>query len=133
MNALPKKRVLVVEDELDVQDMIRILLERVGYEVQAALDVPRAVESLRNPPLPDVVLLDLMLPGIDGLEMLRQMRAKTYFDAVPVIIVSALADPDRIRQGLEAGADRYITKPGIPHNLVKTVQDVIRDGRRKSG
>lgn len=126
-----KKHILVVEDEPDIQDMIRILLERSGYEVVSAMNVNTAVEILRNKPLPDVVLLDLMLPGISGLEMLKQMREKNYFDDVAVVIVSALADPVKIKEGLEAGADRYVTKPGIPHNLVKTVQALLRDGRRK--
>jgi DNA-binding response OmpR family regulator len=126
-----RKRVLVVEDEADVQDMVRILLERAGFEVIRAMNVPIAVEILKETPLPDVMLLDLMLPGISGLELLKQMRDKTYFDEVPVIIVSALADPNKIREGLEAGADRYVTKPGIPHNLVKTIQALLRDGRRK--
>jgi len=126
-----KKRILVVEDETDVQDMIRLMLERVGYEAIPALNVPAAVEILRAQPLPDVMLLDLMLPGISGLELLKQMREKSYFDNVPVIIVSAMADPDKIREGLDMGADRYITKPGIAHNLLKTIQTVLRDGRRK--
>jgi DNA-binding response OmpR family regulator len=126
-----KKRILVVEDEPDIQDMIRILLERIGYEAIPVMNVPAAVEVLRAPPLPDVVLLDLMLPGVSGLELLKQMREKTYFDKLPVVIVSALADPDKIREGLDAGADRYVTKPGIPSNLVNTVQALLRDGRRK--
>jgi DNA-binding response OmpR family regulator len=127
-----KKRVLVVEDEPDIHEMVRILLERSGFEVVPTMNVEAAAEVLRIRPLPDVVLLDLMLPGIGGLELLRQMREKTYFDELPVIIVSALADPVKIKAGLDAGADRYLTKPGIPHNLVKTVQDVLRTGRRKA-
>lgn len=131
MEEQKKIRILVVEDESAVQDMIRALLERAGFEAIPALNVPSAVEILRNKPLPDLVLLDLMLPGIDGLELLRQMRSKEYFDNLPVVIVSALADPGKIREGLEAGADRYVTKPGIPHNLLKTVKDVLTTGRRK--
>lgn len=131
MAEVQKKQVLVVEDERAIQEMVRTLLERVGYEVVVAGDVPTAVTVLRGIPLPDVVLLDLMLPGIDGFELLRQMRAKNVFDNLPVIIVSAMVDPDQIRKGLDLGADRYVTKPGIIHNLVKTVNDVIKNGRRK--
>lgn len=127
-----KKRILVVEDDLSVQEMIRVLLERVGYETILAPNVATAVQVLRGKPLPDVVLLDLMLPDIDGFELLKQMRAKAAFDNLPVIIVSAIADPMQIRKGLELGADRYVTKPGIVHNLIKTVQDVLRTGRRKT-
>lgn len=132
MAAERKKRVLVVEDEPEIQQLIRTMLERVGWEVVSALDVPQAVNILRAKPLPDVMLLDLMLPGIDGYELLRQMRAKPVFDNLPVIIVSALADPDSIRKGLDLGADRYVTKMGIATNLVKTIQDVLRNGRRKT-
>lgn len=132
MNPNTKKRILVVEDEPAIQDMIRILLERVGFEALPALNAAQAVQILRGKPLPDAVLLDLMLPDVDGLELLRQMREKSTFEDLPVIIVSALADPEQIRKGFEVGADRYVTKPAISTNLVKTVQDVLKNGRRKS-
>lgn len=132
MAAENKRRILIVEDEKDMQDVMRTLLERVGYEIISAYDVATAVQILRGKPLPDVMLLDLMLPEISGLELLRQIRAKDVFDDLPVIIVSALADPDQIRKGFDLGADRYVTKPAIAHNLVKTVQEVFRTGRRKT-
>lgn len=126
-----KRRILIVEDEKDMQDVMRALLERVGYEIVPAYDVATAVQVLRGKPLPDIMLLDLMLPEISGLELLRQIRAKDVFDDLPIIIVSALADPDQIRKGFDLGADRYVTKPAIAHNLVKTVQEVLRTGRRR--
>lgn len=132
MNSNIKKRILVVEDEPAIQDMIRILLERVGFEALPALNAAQAVQILRGKPLPDVMLLDLMLPDVDGFELLRQMREKSTFEDLPVVIVSALADPEQIRKGFEMGADRYVTKPAISTNLVKTVQDVLKNGRRKS-
>ena len=125
-----KKRILVIDDEPDIQELIRLILERFGYELIPALNVNTAVEVLRQKPLPDLVLLDMMLPDIDGLELLRQIRETKVFDDLPVIIVSALADSDRIRKGLDMGADRYITKPAIGHNLLKTVQEVLKTGRR---
>ena len=131
MAAENKRRILIVEDEKDMQEVMRTLLERVGYEITSAYDVATAVQVLRGKPLPDLMLLDLMLPEISGLELLRQIRAKDVFDDLPVIIVSALADPDQIRNGFDLGADRYVTKPAIAHNLVKTVQEVFRMGRRK--
>lgn len=132
MNLNIRKRILVVEDEQAIQDMIRMLMERVGYEVVPALNAAQAAQILRGKPLPDVMLLDLMLPDVDGLELLRQIREKPIFDNLPVVIVSALADPDQIRKGFDLGADRYVTKPAIATNLVGTVQDVIKSGRRKS-
>jgi two-component system KDP operon response regulator KdpE len=126
-----KKRVLVVEDEPVVQQMVRVLMTRLGLETIQAMDVSSAVQVLRNKPLPDLVLLDLGLPDIDGLELLRQMRGKEMFDDLPVIILSTLSEPDQIRAALDLGADRYVTKTTMAHNLVKTVQEVLRSGRRK--
>ncbi len=125
-----RKRILVIDDEPAMQELIRLILERWGYELIRALNVASAVEVLRQKPLPDLVLLDMMLPDIDGLELLRQIRETKVFDDLPVIIVSAIADSDRIRKGLDMGADRYITKPAISHNLLKTVQEVLKAGRR---
>ncbi|MCB9457000.1 MAG: response regulator [Anaerolineaceae bacterium] len=131
MEESEKKRILVVDDDQELQNLIRVLLERVGFAVIPALTVGEAVRILRVKPLPDLVLLDLMLPDVSGMELLRQMRAKTFFDNLPVVILSALADADQIREGLENGADRYLTKPYISHNLIKTVHEVLRTGRRK--
>jgi CheY-like chemotaxis protein len=125
-----KKRVLVVDDEPSIQDVVRALLERTGLEVVAALDVSTAVLVLRSKPMPDLVLLDLMMPDVSGFELLRQMRATPIFDKLPIIILSAVADPDQIRKGLEMGADRYVTKTYLAHSLARTVQEVIRSGRR---
>ncbi len=125
-----KKIILVIDDEPAVQEVIRLILERWGYQLIPALNVATAVEKLRQKPLPDLVLLDMMLPDVDGLELLRQMRETKVFDNLPIIIVSALADADQIRKGLEMGADRYITKPAMSHNLLKTVQEVLKTGRR---
>lgn len=126
-----KRRVLVVDDDPELQNLVKILLDRVSIDTIPALNVAEAVQILRGKPLPDLVLLDLMLPDISGLELLRQMRAKEAFDHLPVVILSAMADPKEIREGLEMGADRYLTKPYIAHNLIKTVQEVIRTGRRQ--
>lgn len=126
-----KVRVLVVEDDLELQDLIRGLLERAGFEYIRALTVGDAVAVLRTRPLPNLMVLDLMLPDVSGFELLRQMRAKPIFDDLPIIILSALADPKEIKQGLDLGADRYLTKPYIAHNLLKTLNDVLRTGRRR--
>ncbi|MBI5666640.1 MAG: response regulator [Chloroflexi bacterium] len=131
MAAEGKKRILVVDDDQELQNLVKALLERGGFEAVPALNVADAVQILRARPMPDMVLLDLMLPDISGLELLRQMRAKEVFDHLPVIILSALADPREIRQGLELGADRYLTKPYIAHNLLKTVHEVLRQGRTR--
>lgn len=122
----------MVDDDPELQDLIHLLLTHAGLEAIRAETAAAAAQVLRKFPLPDLVLLDLMLPDVSGLELLRQMRAKEVFDELPVIILSALADPDQIREGLKAGADRYITKPYISGNLINTVQDVLRTGRRRT-
>lgn len=131
MSAL-KRQILVIDDDPELQELIRVLLNHAGMDAIPAETAAAAAQILRKSPLPDLVLLDLMLPDVSGLELLRQIRAKEVFDALPVVILSALADPEQIRDGLKAGADRYITKPYIAGNLVNTVQDVLRTGRRKS-
>jgi DNA-binding response OmpR family regulator len=128
---LSKRRILVVDDDPELQELIRVLLNHAGMEAIQAETAASAASVLRKLPLPDLVLLDLMLPDVSGLELLKQMRAKPVFNELPVVILSALADPEQIRDGLKAGADRYITKPYIAGNLVNTVQDVLRTGRRK--
>jgi two-component system phosphate regulon response regulator PhoB len=91
-----------------------------------------AVNILRTPPLPHIVVLDLMLPDVSGIEFLKQMRTKQTLDNLPVLILSALADPDQIREGLASGADRYLTKPYLANNLISTIQDLLRTGRRRN-
>jgi two-component system, OmpR family, phosphate regulon response regulator PhoB len=130
-NSEKKPHILVVDDDPALQKLVVLLLERAGYATSSALNATDAATLLRQSPLPDLMVLDLMLPEISGIDFLKQLRSKTIFDNLPVIILSALADPAQIREGLEAGADRYLTKPYLANNLVKTVQDVIKQGRIK--
>lgn len=125
------KRILVVDDDPELLQLVRVLLARIHIEnVITAESATAAAAALRTPPLPDVVILDLMLPDISGVEFLRQMRSKPAFDGVPVLVLSAIIDPDHIRQALDAGADRYLTKPYIANNLLTVVQEILRTGRR---
>jgi two-component system phosphate regulon response regulator PhoB len=126
-----KPRVLVVDDDPALQKLVATLLQRAGMDSVGALTASSAAEVLKQRPLPDVIILDMMLPDTSGVEFLRQMRTKEMFDALPVVVLSALADPDQIREALNAGADRYLTKPYIVNNLISTVQDLIRNGRPK--
>jgi DNA-binding response OmpR family regulator len=125
------KRILVIDDDPELQQLVRILLNRVGFEVVAAGTVAQGVKQLINPPLPDVVLLDLMLPDENGMSFLKQVRSRQAFANIPIIVLSALVDPDQIRTALDAGADRYLTKPYIANNLIPYVQDLLRHGRRQ--
>ncbi len=122
-------RILVVEDDHDIADLLRLYLEKAGHAVEVALSGDEVLERARQQP-PDLVVLDLMLPGMDGLTICRAMRAGETTAAVPIIILSARADEsDRIR-GLEIGADDYIAKPFSPKEVVARVAAVERRTRR---
>lgn len=129
--AVNKKRVLVVDDDPELLQLVRVLLSRIGIEAVCVENATDAAQFLLNESLPDLLILDMMLPDISGVEFLRQMRSKPNFDALPVLILSALIDPERIRAALDSGADRYLTKPYIANNLLTVVQDILRTGRRK--
>jgi DNA-binding response OmpR family regulator len=118
------QRVLVVDDEPMMREVLTRYLERDGFLVRTAADGPAAVASLESE-LPSLVLLDLMLPGMDGLEVLGWMR-KGALKSVPVILVTAKGEEtDRI-VGLELGADDYVTKPFSPREVVARVRAVLR-------
>ena len=126
-----KRRILVVDDDPELLQLVRVLLARIGVEAIMAENATDAAQELRSGSLPDLVILDMMLPDVSGVEFLRQMRAKSTYDQLPVLILSALIDPERIRAALDAGADRYLTKPYIANNLLTVVQDMLRTGRRQ--
>lgn len=120
-----KKVVLIVEDEQDISDLIRFNLEQEGFAVEQADDGERALESVRRH-RPALVILDLMLPGIPGLEVCRRLRAEEATARLPIIILTArAAEADRII-GLEMGADDYVTKPFSPRELVARMRAVLR-------
>ena len=114
---------LVVDDDPTVGDVVGAYLERAGFEVHRAADGATALDLVARA-APDVVVLDLMLPGLDGLEVCRRLRRD--LPQVPVVMLTALGEEiDRI-QGLEVGADDYVTKPFSPRELVLRVQAVVR-------
>ena len=126
-----KYTILVVDDDPALQKLVVSLINRAGMETVSAVNAHEAAASLKAEPLPDLILLDLMLPEISGIDFLKQIRTKSEYDGLPVIILSALADPEQIREGLDSGADRYLTKPYLANNLIKTVREVLQTGRRK--
>src|ERR1044071_1090383 len=115
--------VLVVDDDPTVSDVVRRYLERAGYAVVLAADGHRALTAYAAE-RPDLVVLDLMLPGLDGLEVCRRMRASG--SSVPIIMLTALGEESDRVLGLQLGADDYVTKPFSPRELVLRVQSVLR-------
>jgi DNA-binding response OmpR family regulator len=115
--------VLVVDDDRTVSDVVRRYLERAGYRVTQAGDGAAALAAVARD-RPDLVVLDLMLPKVDGLEVCRRLRTEP--DGVPIVMLTALGEEaDRVL-GLEVGADDYVTKPFSPRELVLRVQSVLR-------
>ena len=119
------KRVLVVDDEATVRDIVRRYLVADGFEVAEAADGPQALDQARAL-LPDLVVLDVLMPGMDGLEVLRRLRTATD---VPVILLTARAEEVDKLVGLSVGADDYVTKPFSPRELVARVRAVLRRQR----
>ena len=122
---MANQRILVVEDEPAVRDMIGMTLEQAGYDWQEAGDVGQAREKLAEAH-PDLVLLDWMLPGQSGLDFARQLRREDLTRDLPVILLTARdAEDDKIR-GLEVGADDYVTKPFSPRELLARIKALLR-------
>jgi two-component system phosphate regulon response regulator PhoB len=126
----PKARILVVEDEEDLLELVRFNLAREGYQVQGLARGEEALRAVRAQP-PDLLLLDLMLPGMDGLELCRLLRADEATRAMPIVMLTAKGEESDVVAGLELGADDYITKPFSPRVLLARVRAVLR--RRVDG
>jgi two-component system, OmpR family, phosphate regulon response regulator PhoB len=120
--------VLVVEDEPDIRTLVVHHLTRDGFRCRTAATGPEALASVRRAP-PDLLILDLMLPELNGIEVCRRLRADAATAAVPIIMLTARADEvDRV-VGLEMGADDYVVKPFSPKELVARVRAVLRRAR----
>ena len=120
-----KKRILCIEDEAEMIELMRLVLEREGFEVTGAMGGEQGLKAMRQEK-PDLILLDLMMPGIDGWEVYRQMRADKELTEIPVIIVTAKAQSIDKVLGLHiAKVDDYITKPFGPQELLESVEKVL--------
>lgn len=117
-----KGRILVVDDDEALAEMIGIVLRNDGFEPSFCADGARALDAFRNS-RPDLVLLDLMLPGLDGIEVCRQIRGESD---VPVVMLTAKSDTSDIVRGLESGADDYVPKPFSMRLLLARVRMVLR-------
>jgi DNA-binding response OmpR family regulator len=116
-------QVMVVDDDDTVASVVVSYLQRAGHSTRRIGDGAEALQAVATNP-PDLMVLDLMLPGLDGLEVCRQVR--TSWPRLPVVMLTALAEPDDRIAGLEMGADDYVTKPFSPRELVLRVESVLR-------
>ncbi|MBF0494829.1 MAG: response regulator transcription factor, partial [Candidatus Omnitrophica bacterium] len=122
---MSKTKILIVEDDEDIAKLLKYNLEKAGFDAKVAETGEKAFVSLHNSP-PDLVILDIMLPGMDGLEICRSMKQKEKQKNIPVIMLTAKGEEvDRI-VGLELGADDYIVKPFSPRELVLRVKAVLK-------
>ena len=128
---MAKERILVVDDEEDILELIGYNLAREGYRTETAKDGETALEKARRD-TPDLILLDLMLPGIDGLEVCRLLKGDPLTSSIPVMMLTAKGEDADIVAGLELGADDYITKPFSPRVLLARIRAVLRRERKRS-
>lgn len=120
-----RKKILVVDDESDIGELLQYNLEQEGFEVRVILQGEKMMEAL-NQFKPDLVILDLMLPGVSGLDLCRQLKRQTQYENLPIIILSAKSSETDKIVGLEIGADDYMTKPFSPREAVARVKAVLR-------
>src|SRR5437899_1394948 len=118
-------RVLVVEDNRDTSALLRDLLEAEGYQVESVGTGEAALEALEVNPETDLLVLDLMLPGMSGYEVIEKLRAEASQSRVPILVLSALSSPSARVRGLRDGADDYMTKPFLPEELVARARTLI--------
>ncbi len=128
MDVASGKRILVVEDERDIVELLRYNLAKNGYHVMAAAHGEEALRLARQSP-PDLVLLDLMLPGMDGLDVCRALKGDPQTAAIPIIMVTAKGEEADIVTGLELGAHDYVCKPFSPRVLIARVRACLRRTR----
>jgi len=126
-------RVLLVDDDAALRVLYRFNLEASGVSVVEAEDGESALELLAGDDLPDVVLLDVMMPGIDGWELAARLRADERTRALPVIFITARAEDESRARGADLGAAGYLVKPFNPTTLAETVERLLADGRTESG
>ena len=119
------KRILIIEDDRDIVELVRYNLANEGFQVSAAFDGGSGLSTLKKTP-PDLLLLDLMLPKLSGLEICREIRKDDSLNRLPILMLTARGDEaDRV-VGLEMGADDYVTKPFSPRELLARVKALLR-------
>ncbi len=122
-----KIKVLVVEDEAFLSSLIKEALTRAGFSVDLAIDGDTAF-NLLSQTKPDIILLDLILPGISGFDILKKLKEDEQTKAIPVIIISNLGSTDEIQKGLDAGADAYLIKAQVlPVDIINKIHEILKN------
>ena len=122
---MKRQTIVVIEDEADIREVIEYGLAREGYDVATSGDGQEGLELVQNA-MPDLLLLDLMLPSLDGIEICRQLKSDSATRHIPIIMVTAKGDESDIVLGLGMGADDYVAKPFSPKELLARIKAVLR-------
>jgi two-component system, OmpR family, alkaline phosphatase synthesis response regulator PhoP len=122
---MAREHILVVEDEEDIQELVRYNLAKEGYRVTCIASGEEGLKAAKSNP-PDLVLLDIMLPGLDGLELCRLLKADAKVQHIPIVMLTAKGEESDVVAGLELGADDYVTKPFSPRLLIARLRAVLR-------
>lgn len=117
--------ILVIEDDVAIRDMLCFTLKHAGFNCASVSDAEQGLAWLKNQQ-PDIILLDWMLPGINGIEFIRRLRANEYLAGIPVIMLTAKGESDDMVKGLSVGADDYVNKPFSPPELIARIKAVLR-------
>ena len=127
---MAKEKILVVEDDEDILKLVQYNLDKEGYRVEAAMSGEKALDAVAVAP-PNLIILDLMLPGVDGLEVCQRLRRNPTTESIPIVMLTAKGEESDIVTGLELGANDYVTKPFSPKVLVARIRALIRTASNK--
>lgn len=120
-----RQKILLVDDEMDALMALKVALEAEGYNITEAKDGHEAIDKVHSE-IPDVILLDLMIPGMDGFEVCRELKSDSLYSHIPVIMLTARGEVDDKVEGIELGADDYVTKPFNLKELKARIKMVLR-------
>jgi DNA-binding response OmpR family regulator len=123
--AFPMRRILVVDDEMGARTLLSIMLERDGFKALKAKDANEALQILEQGDKPDLIILDVMMPGMDGVELCRAIRNRPATTEIPILILSARSDVEAVMRGMDAGATDYLPKPILNHDLTAKVRGML--------
>jgi two-component system phosphate regulon response regulator PhoB len=122
---MPEQHILIVEDEAAIREMLHLTLNKAGFLIEEAADVSQAKTLIFNRP-PELILLDWILPGVNGIEFARQLKKDPQTQLIPIIMLTARGEENDKIRGLEVGADDYVTKPFSPRELIARIKAVLR-------
>lgn len=127
---MTKKRILLVDDEIELVDMVKMRLEASGYEVITAYDGQEALNKAKRVK-PDLIILDIMLPKMDGYKVCGLLKADIRYSKIPIIMFSAKAQEEDMKLGEEVGAQSYVTKPFEPQVLLSKITELLKQSEGK--